>query len=65
MLITGSMALITVWRWGRGATGGITPTRSIAVGVDLTKTPSSPISWCSSTENDGVFWNRRDAAARS
>ena len=37
MLSTDSMALITGWRWGRGATGGITPTRSIAVGVDLTE----------------------------
>jgi hypothetical protein len=31
------MALITGWRLGRGATEGITPTRSIAVGVDLTE----------------------------
>ena len=57
--------LITGWRWGRGAAGGFTPTRSIAGGVHQTEQAKAVRQLAQQHRNDGACWNRRYAAARS
>jgi hypothetical protein len=49
------MALITGWRSAVVQPEGITPTRSIAAGVDLTEHATSVLSWRTRTEMTGLL----------
>ena len=53
MLSASSMALITGWV-EPSSTEGSTPTRSIAVGADLTEHAKAVVSWRTSTETTGL-----------